>query len=317
MTYSVRGSCAGLTVTATSVSGQPSKAGQCGITWTVRDTDGDSDTYSLQIAVAADTAPSFASSGTTRSAIVGQYFSFTRPAASGGNGSLRYSVSGSCAGLTVTASSASGSPSSSGSCVIKWTVRDSDGDSDTYSLQIAVAADTAPAFASSGTSRSAIVGQYFSFTRPAAKGGNGSLRYSVSGSCAGLTVTASSASGAPSKAGSCVIKWTVRDTDGDSDTYSLQIAVAADTAPAFASSGTTRSATVGSYFSFTRPAASGGNGSLRYSVSGSCAGLTVTASSASGAPSSSGQCGITWTVRDSDGDTDTYSLQLNVRNRRT
>ncbi|MXX41058.1 MAG: fibronectin type III domain-containing protein, partial [Gemmatimonadetes bacterium] len=265
----------------------------------------------------ADTVPVFSPSGTARDALVGRYFSFTRPAASGGNGALTYSVRGSCAGLTVTATSVSGQPSKAGQCGITWTVRDTDGDSDTYSLQIAVAADTAPSFASSGTTRSAIVGQYFSFTRPAASGGNGSLRYSVSGSCAGLTVTASSASGSPSSSGSCVIKWTVRDSDGDSDTYSLQIAVAADTAPAFASSGTTRSATVGSYFSFTRPAASGGNGSLRYSVSGSCAGLTVTASSASGAPSSSGQCGITWTVRDSDGDTDTYSLQLNVRNRRT
>ena len=315
--YSVSGSCAGLTVTSSSVSGSPSKADQCGITWTVRDSDGDSDTYALQISVAADTAPSFASSGTSRSALVGQYFSFTRPAASGGNGALRYSVSGSCTGLTVTASSASGAPSSSGQCGITWTVRDTDGDTDTYALQIAVAADTAPSFASSGTSRSAITGQYFSFTRPAASGGNGTLRYSVSGSCPGLTVTTSSVSGSPSKAGQCGITRTVRDTDGDSDTYAPQIAVAADTAPAFASSGTSRSALVGQYFSFTRPAASGGNGALRYSVSGTCAGLTVTASSASGAPSKAGSCRITWTVRDSDGDTDTYSLQLSVRHRRT
>ncbi len=315
--YSVSGTCAGLTVTTSSASGQPSKAGQCGITWTVRDTDGDTDTYALQIAVAADTAPSFASSGTSKSALVGQYFSFTRPAASGGNGALRYSVSGSCPGLTITSSSASGSPSSSGPCVIKWTVRDTDGDTDTYALQIAVAADTAPSFASSGTSKSAITGQYFSFTRPAASGGNGALRYSVSGSCAGLTVTTSSASGAPSKAGSCRITWTVRDTDGDTDTYALQISVAADTAPSFAATGTTRSATVGQYFSFTRPSASGGNGSLRYSVSGTCAGLTVTTSSASGSPSKAGSCRIKWTVRDTDGDTDTYSLQLSVRHRRT
>ena len=310
--YSVSGTCAGLTVTTSSVSGQPSKAGQCGITWTVRDTDGDSDTYALQIAVGTDTAPSFASSGTSRSALVGQYFSFTRPAASGGNGALRYSVSGTCAGLTVTSSSASGAPSSSGQCGITWTVRDTDGDTDTYALQIAVAADTAPSFASSGTSRSALVGQYFSFTRPAASGGNGALRYSVSGSCPGLTVTSSAVSGSPSKAGSCRIKWTVRDTDGDSDTYSLQIAVAADTAPSFASSGTSRSALVGQYFSFTRPSASGGNGSLRYSVSGTCAGLTVTSSAVSGSPSKAGQCGITWTVRDTDGDTDTYALQIAV-----
>ncbi len=283
----------------------------------MRDADGDSDTYSLQISVVADTAPSFASSGASRSAIVGQYFSFTRPSASGGNGTLRYSVSGSCSGLTVTSSSVSGRPSKAGSCGITWTVRDTDGDRDTYSLQLNVAADTAPSFASSGTSRSALTGQYFSFTRPAAKGGNGTLRYSVSGSCAGLTITSSSVSGSPSKAGSCGIKWTVRDTDGDRDTYSLQISVAADTTPAFASSGTSRSATVGQYFSFTRPSASGGNGTLRYSVSGSCSGLTVTASSVSGAPSKAGQCGITWTVRDTDGDTDTYSLQLNVRHRST
>ena len=315
--YSVSGSCAGLTVTSSSVSGRPSTSGQCGITWTVRDADGDSDSYLLQISVAADTAPSFASSGMSRDALTGQYFSFTRPSASGGNGTLRYSVSGSCAGLTATASSVSGRPSASGRCGIKWTVRDTDGDSDTYLLQLNVVADTAPSFASSGTSRDALTGQYFSFTRPSASGGNGTLRYSVSGSCAGLTVTSSSVSGRPSASGQCGITWTVRDSDGDTDTYSLQISVAADTTPAFASSGASRSATVGQYFSFTRPSASGGNGTLRYSVSGSCSGLTVTASSVSGAPSKAGACGITWTVRDTDGDIDTYSLQLNVRHRST
>ena len=315
--YSVSGSCPGLTVTTSSVSGRPSSSRQCGITWTVRDTDGDTDTYALQISVAADTSPAFSSSGTTRSAIVGQSFSFSRPSASGGNGSLRYSVNGSCAGLTVTSSSVRGRPSSARQCSITWTVRDADGDTDTYALRISVAADTAPAFSSSGTSRSTIVGQSFSFSRPSASGGNGSLRYSVSGSCAGLTVTSSSVSGKPSASGQCGITWTVRDSDGDTDTYALQISVAADTEPAFATSGTSRSATVGSYFSFTRPSASGGNGSLRYSVSGTCAGLTVTSSSVSGSPRTAGQCGITWTVRDADGDTDTYSLQLNVRNRRT
>ncbi len=198
----------------------------------------------------ADTKPVFSPSGTAQDAIVGYYFSFTRPSASGGNGTLRYSVSGSCAGLTATASSVSGRPSASGRCGIKWTVRDTDGDSDTYLLQLNVVADTAPSFASSGTSRDALTGQYFSFTRPSASGGNGTLRYSVSGSCAGLTVTSSSVSGRPSASGQCGITWTVRDSDGDSDTYSLQLNVVADTAPSFASSGTSRDALTGQYFQF-------------------------------------------------------------------
>ena len=310
--YSVNGSCAGLTVTTSSVSGSPRSAGRCGITWTVRDTDGDTDTHSLQISVAADTSPTFSSSGTSRSVIAGQYFSFSRPSASGGNSPLRYSVSGSCSGLTVTTSSVSGSPRSAGRCGISWTVRDTDGDTDTYSLQISVAADTSPTFSSSGASRSAITGQYFSFSRPSASGGNSPLRYSVSGSCSGLTVTTSSVSGSPRSAGRCGITWTVRDTDGDTDTYSLQISVAADRSPTFSSSGTSRSAITGQYFSFSRPSASGGNSPLRYSVSGSCSGLTVTTSSVSGSPRSAGRCGITWTVRDTDGDTDTYSLQISV-----
>ncbi len=315
VSYSVRGTCPGLTVTASAVSGSPSTAGEYAITWTAQDTDGDTDTYSLQITVAADTEPSFAASSAARAAIAGQSFSFSRPSASGGNTPLTYSVRGTCAGLTVTTSAVSGSPSSAGQCGITWTAQDTDGDTDTYSLQISVAADTSPTFASSGTSRSAIAGQYFSFSRPSASGGNSPLRYSVSGSCAGLTVTSSSVSGSPRSAGRCGISWTVRDTDGDTDTYSLQISVAADTSPTFASSGTSRSAIVGQYFSFTRPSARSGNAPLRYSVSGSCAGLTATSSSVSGSPRSTGQCGITWTVRDTDGDTDTYSLQLTVRQR--
>ena len=312
LSYSVSGTCPGLSVTSSSVSGTPSSSGPCVITWTVRDTDGDTDTYALRLYVAADTSPAFASSGTSESTIVGQSFSFSRPSARGGNGSLSYSVSGTCPGLSVTSSSVSGTPSSSGPCVITWTVRDTDGDTDTYALRLYVAADTSPAFASSGTSESTIVGQSFSFSRPSARGGNGSLSYSVSGTCPGLSVTSSSVSGTPSSSGPCVITWTVRDTDGDTDTYALRLYVAADTSPAFASSGTFRSATVGQSFSFSRPSARGGNGSLSYSVSGTCPGLSVTSSSVSGTPSGSGPCGITWTVTDADGDTDTYTLQIYV-----
>ena len=313
LSYSVSGSCSGLTVTSSSVSGTPSSTGQCGISWTVTDADGDTDTYALQISVAADTSPSFSSSGTSRSAIKGHSFSFSRPSASGGNAPLSYSVSGSCSGLTVTSSSVRGTPSSTGQCGISWTVTDADGDTDTYALQISVAADTSPSFPSSGTSRSAIKGHSFSFSRPSASGGNAPLSYSVSGSCSGLTVTSSSVRGTPSSTGQCGITWTVTDADGDTDTYALQISVAADTSPSFPSSGTSKSARVGQYFSFSRPSASGGNAPLTYSVSGSCAGLTVTSSSVSGSPSSAGQCGISWTVTDADGDTDTYALQLSVR----
>ena len=312
LSYSASGSCPGLNVTDSSVSGQPSTAGQCGISWTATDTDGDKATYSLQISVYADTSPVFVPSSGTEDALVGHYFSFTRPSASGGNGSLSYSVSGTCPGLSVTVSSVSGQPSTAGQCGISWTATDTDGDKATYSLQISVYADTSPVFVPSSGTEDALVGHYFSFTRPSASGGNGSLSYSVSGTCPGLSVTASSVSGQPSTAGQCGISWTATDTDGDKATYSLQISVYADTSPSFASSGTSRSAIVGQYFSFTRPSASGGNGSLSYSVSGTCPGLSVTTSSVSGQPSSSGQCGITWTVRDSDGDTDTYSLQISV-----
>ena len=316
LTYSVSGSCDGLTANSSSVSGSPSSTGQCGISWTVTDNDGDTDTFSLQVSVRPASAlmPVFNPSSASESATVGQYFSFTRPAASGGNAPLTYSVSGSCDGLIANSSSISGSPSSTGACTITWTVTDNDGDTDTYELEINVgsASDPMPSFSSSGTSKSATVGQYFSFTRPSASGGNAPLTYSVSGSCAGLTATSSSVSGSPSSTGQCGFTWTVTDNDGDTDTYSLQISVSADTSPSFSSSGTSKSATEGQYFSFTRPSASGGNAPLTYSVSGSCAGLTATSSSVSGSPSSTGQCGFTWTVTDNDGDTDTYSLQISV-----
>ncbi len=312
LSYSASGACSGLAIRASSASGVPNSIGQCRITWTVTDSDGDTDTYLLRVAVVADTEPTFASSGASRSVIAGQSLSFARPSASGGNAPLSYSVSGTCPGLTVTASEVSGSPTTAGEYAITWTVRDTDGDTDTYSLQVAVAADTSPAFAASGVSRSVIAGQSFSFTRPSASGGNLPLTYSVSGSCDGLTVTTSAVSGSPRTAGQCGITWTVRDTDGDTDTYSLQVAVAADTSPTFAASGVSEGAIVGQPFSFSRPSASGGNSPLRYSVSGSCDGLTVTTSAVSGTPSSTGQCGITWTVRDTDGDTDTHSLQISV-----
>ena len=312
LSYSVISTCTDLTVTDSSVRGTPSSTGQCGITWTVTDADGDTDTYALQISVAADTSPSFPSSGTSKSAIKGHSFSFSRPSASGGNAPLTYSVSGSCSGLTVTSSSVRGTPSSTGQCGISWTVTDADGDTDTYALQISVAADTEPMFDPSSGSEAAIVGVDFSFSRPSASDGNTPLSYSVISTCTDLTVTDSSVRGTPSSTGQCGITWTVTDADGDTDTYTLQISVAADTEPMFDPSSGSEAAIVGVDFNFPRPDAEEGNAPLSYSVISTCTDLTVTDSSVRGTPSSTGQCGITWTVTDADGDTDTYALQISV-----
>ena len=59
--------------------------------------DGDTDTFTLRVNISAapppDLTPSFSGTGTSRTATVGTSFSYSRPNASGGDGTLTYAVS--------------------------------------------------------------------------------------------------------------------------------------------------------------------------------------------------------------------------------
>ena len=162
-------------------------------------------------------------------------------------------------------------------------------------------------------------------TLPAATGGNGTLRYSLSPTPpAGLSFNAGSRrlTGAPSGTqNATTYTYSATDTDGDTVTLTFSIAVAAappGAAPSFGAS----SIPDQSYrqnqgiAALTLPAATGGNGTLRYSLSPSPpAGLSFNAATRrlTGTPSGTQDATTyTYTVTDADGDTATLAFTIAI-----
>ena len=316
-------------------------------TYTVSDGDNnsastDKDTITFTIVVTAavtDTAPAFADDASIANQSLTQNSAMTDltlPAATGGNGTLSYSISPALpTGLTFTASTRvlSGTPTgTSASATYTYTVSDgdentADSDEDTLTFTIAVAAavaDTAPSFGSSTIANQSLTqnSAMTSLTLPAATGGNGTLTYSLSPALpTGLTFTASTRvlSGTPTgTSASATYTYTVSDGDEntastDKDTLTFTIAVAAepDTAPSFGSSTiANQSLTQNTAITdLTLPAATGGNGTLSYTLTPALpSGLSFTASTRvlSGTPAAAA-ASATYTYTVSDGDNNTAS----------
>ena len=325
-------------------------------TYTVTDADGNttaSDAHTLTFTITVkepDTAPSFGSETISNQEWVkdAAITSVTLPAATGGNGTLTYSLSPSPpAGVTFTASTRvlSGTPTATQSATTyTYTVTDSDSntaasDKDTLTFTIAVAEpDTAPSFGSETIPNQEWVKDtaITSVTLPEATGGNGTLTYSLSPSLpAGVTFTASTRvlSGTPTATQSATTyTYTVTDADtntaaSDKDTLTFTIEVAApDTAPSFGTETILNQEWVkdAAISSVTLPAATGGNGTLTYSLSPSLpAGVTFTASTRvlSGTPTATQSATTyTYTVTDSDSNTaasdkDTLTFTIEVKER--
>ena len=326
LTYSLAPSVPGLTFAADSraLGGTPTRAGTYSMTYTVRDDDNDTDSLSFTISVnAADTAPSFSTSQANLSYTENSPISVVDlPAATGGNGSLTYSLAPSVPGLTFAADSRAlgGTPTRAGTYSMTYTVRDDDNDTDSLSFTISVnAADTAPSFSTSQANLSFTENSPISArTLPGATGGDGALTYSLAPSVPGLTFTPGTRrlSGTPTRAGTYRMTYTVADADNDTDSLSFTITVnAADTAPSFSTSQANLSYTENSPVSVVDlPAATGGNGSLTYSLAPSVPGLTFTAATRrlSGTPTRAGTYNMTYTVRDADNDTDSLSFTISV-----
>ena len=149
---------------------------------------------------------------------------------------------------------------------------------------------------------------------PAATGGDGTRVYSISTLHTGLIFSASlrQITGTPTETGTKTITYTVTDDDGDTDTIDFDITVnAADLMPTLPAI-TDQTATVGIAFSHTFDAATGGDGTLAYTVSGEPSWMSISGRTLSGTPDAAATHTITVTVTDADGDTDTATFDLVV-----
>jgi len=200
-----------------------------------------------------DTAPVFSDAAADQTYTVGMAIqSLTLPAATGGDGTLTYSLGPMIpAGLMFDGATRtlSGTPTTAGTYDMTYTVADADDnsddtDTDTEEFTITVReapTDTAPSFTGTVENQTYTVGEAIeALTLPDATGGNGALTYSLGPMIPdglmfdGATRTLS---GTPTTAGTYDMTYTVADADDnsdDTDTEEFTITVREPEPPAMA-----------------------------------------------------------------------------------
>ena len=282
------------------------------------------------VSAPADTAPSFEGTATIadQTYTVGQAIAdLLLPAASGGNGTLTYTLDGSVPGLTfdMATSSLGGTPTTAGTYDVEYRVEDADAntaasDADVLTFTITVQEpepDTAPSFTGTVADQSYTVGEAIApLTLPAASGGEGPLSYSLRPPVPGLTFdpVTRMLGGTPTTAGTYDVEYRVEDADAntaasDADSLTFTITVQEpepDTAPSFTGTVADQSYTVGEAIApLTLSAASGGEGPLSYSLRPPVPGLTFdpVTRMLGGTPTTAGTYDVEYRVEDADANT--------------
>ena len=238
LTYSITETLpAGLEFTASTrrITGTPTTAQAAAYyTYSVSDADGDRAAILFAITIAEDLQPSFgdqtiaAKSYTQNSAV-----DDTLPAATGGDGTLTYSIVGTLpAGLQFNASTRriTGTPTTAEAATsYTYRVTDSDGDTTDLTFTIAIAEDLTPSFGGATISaKNYTQNAAVDDTLPQATGGDGALSYSIVGTLpAGLQFTPSTRKITGTPTGTqAAANYTYRVTDSDGDTADLSFTIA-------------------------------------------------------------------------------------------
>ena len=257
----------------------------------------------------------------------------TLPAASGGNGTLAYSLSPNVPGLSFNATSRqlAGTPSTAGTYAMTYTVTDEDGDTDTLGFTITVNTGTTQAgsLGECYVSLTVSIGQSCTYPGTAdafsvnARGRGVFLTF-----LAGIRIriTNSTINGRvydfeASHQGEGV--WRIDRIAGSTEVPETPPTTGGggmepdDTSPSFAADAGpgNRTYTVGTAIAtLTLPEASGGDGTLTYSLSPNVPGLTFSASTRqlTGTPSTAGTYAMTYTATDDDDDADSLTFTITV-----
>ena len=324
----------GLTFNTTSrvLSGTPTTAATTALTYTVTDERGStaSDTVTLTVAAAValtDTGDQTYTMGRPIPAL-------TLPAAIGGTGTLTYTLTGPASaalsqvvpGLTFNTTSRvlSGTPTTAATTALTYTVTDERGSTASATLTLTVAAQVA---VTAPNDQTYTMGTMIpALTLPAATGGTGTLTYTLTGpgdaalsvAVPGLTfnTTARTLTGTPTTAATTALTYTVTDENGSTASETFTVTVAAQVA---VMAPTDQTYTMGRPRSLplTLPMATGGTGTLTYTLTGTAngndvdgtdnavPGLTFTATTRvlSGTPTTAATTALTYTVTDQNGST--------------
>ena len=286
----------------------------------------------LSVTTLADTAPTFAPGTTIPAQIwtVDTPVNLTLPGATGGDGTLSYTLTPALpTGVTLNASTrvVSGTPTSATSTTA-YTWRTTDSDSDTAALFFSVTVDraTLPSPMNLAVKPDTQTQNGFTVTWNAVANATG---YTATATPSGGTAVTGSVTGTEAAFTGLTANttYTVSITAIGNANYNnsraetLSVTTLADTAPTFAP-GTTIPAqiwTVGTPVNLALPEATGGDGTLSYTLTPALpAGVTLNASTrvVSGTPTSAtSTTAYTWRTTDSDSNTansDTAALTFNV-----
>ena len=301
--------------TTRTITGTPTTEQALTVTYTVRDSDGDEDDSTFLFTIAADLMPTLpAISGYT--AKVDSPFSQLLPEATGGDTPLSYTATNLPTGLTfiTTTRTITGTPTTEQALTVTYTVRDSDGDSDSVEFTITVKPDLTPS-APNVPGYTAKQNSPYSQQLPVGTGGDGTLSYGATGLPDGLLFTESTRTiaGTPTGTGPSTVRYTVTDSDGDSDHVDFTITVAPDLTPS-APNVPAYTAKQNSQFTRQLPEGSGGDGTLSYGATGLPVGLSFinTTRTITGTPTGTGPSTVTYTVTDSGGDSDSVEFIITV-----
>ena len=312
VTYTLAPLPDGLTFTATTrvLSGTPTTAGTTELTYIATDDNGSTamDTFTVIVAArVAVTAPND-QTYTMNTAIT----DLALPEATGGTGTVTYTLAPLPDGLTFTATTRvlSGTPNTAATTELTYTATDDNGSTamDTFTVIVAARVAVTAPNDQTYTMDTAITG----LALPEATGGTAPLTYTLT-SVPGLEFDADTRilSGTPSTAATTNLTYRVTDDNGASTTATFTVIVSDSLAlTASANQNYTQGRAI---TDLTLPAATGGTAPLTYTLT-SVPGLTFNADTRilSGTPSTAATTNLTYAVSDANGASTTATFTVIV-----